>query len=87
MEQQPTLPGLFVKISVAHTITYMFMGIIAYTMLDYRAVFSRPELVCWFRPIDSPIVRAGLLFQPIRGLIYALAFYPLRQILFGRKPT
>lgn len=28
---------------------------------------------------------AGVLFQPIRGLIFALAFYPLREPLFGRK--
>jgi hypothetical protein len=26
---------------------------------------------------------AGPLFQPIRGLLFALAFYPLREILFG----
>ena len=85
MDKPLTLPGLFAKITVAHMITYMFMGIIAYTTLDYRAVFSSPTMACWMRPIDSPIVRAGVLFQPIRGLIYALAFYPLREILFGRK--
>ncbi len=31
------------------------------------------------------IVMAGPLFAPIRGLIFALAFYPLRETLFGRK--
>ena len=28
---------------------------------------------------------AGPLFQPIRGLLFAIAFYPLRTVLFGRK--
>ncbi len=28
---------------------------------------------------------AGPLFQPLRGLIFALVFYPLRELLFGRK--
>jgi hypothetical protein len=31
------------------------------------------------------MVVAGPLFQPVRGLLFALAFYPLREILFGRK--
>ncbi len=37
------------------------------------------------RPFTSPWVMAGPLFQPIRGLIFALVFYPLRASLFGRK--
>jgi hypothetical protein len=28
---------------------------------------------------------AGPLFQPIRGVLFALAFYPLRSILFGTR--
>jgi hypothetical protein len=31
------------------------------------------------------MVKAGVLFQPIRGLIFALVFYPLAEILFGRR--
>ena len=30
-------------------------------------------------------VMAGPLFQPIRGVIFALAFYPLRSVLFAEK--
>jgi hypothetical protein len=37
------------------------------------------------RQTDEPIVMAGPLFQPIRGLLFAVAFYPLRSVLFGRK--
>jgi hypothetical protein len=28
---------------------------------------------------------AGPLFQPVRGVIFALAFYPLRTVLFARR--
>jgi hypothetical protein len=31
------------------------------------------------------MVMAGPLFQPLRGIIFALAFFPLREILFGKK--
>lgn len=37
------------------------------------------------RPTSDPWVAAGPLFQPLRGVLFALAFYPLREILFGRK--
>jgi hypothetical protein len=34
---------------------------------------------------DDPWVMAGPLLQPVRGLLFALAFYPLRRVLFDRK--
>jgi len=30
-------------------------------------------------------VLAGPLFQPLRGVLFALVFYPFRETLFGRK--
>lgn len=37
------------------------------------------------RPITDAWVMAGPMLQPIRGLIFALVFYPLRDCLFGRR--
>jgi hypothetical protein len=36
------------------------------------------------RQTDNPVVALGPAFQPIRGLIFGLAFYPLREVLFRR---
>jgi len=82
---RPTFPELFAKTAVAHTITYMFMGIIASTAMNYKEAFARPEISCYMRQITDRWVMAGPLFQPIRGLIFALAFYPIRTALFARK--
>lgn len=82
---QPGFLALAAKTIVVHTITYFFMGILASTFLNYAERFARPEMACWMRQLDDPLIMAGPLFQPIRGLIFALAFYPLREILFGRK--
>jgi hypothetical protein len=76
---------LILKTMVAHTITYFFMGILAATLLNYVERFARPEMACWMRPITDPMVMAGPLFQPIRGLIFALVFYPLRDVLFETR--
>jgi hypothetical protein len=76
---------LTLKAIIVHTLTYMFMGILAYNFLHYDEAFAAPELSCWMRQTSDPLVMAGPLFQPIRGLIFAFAFYPIRQILFGKK--
>ena len=76
---------LALKTIVVHTLTYLFMGILAYNFFNYAEAFTVPELACWMRPTSDPLVMAGPLFQPIRGLIFALVFFPLRDILFGKK--
>lgn len=80
-----TLMGLTVKTAVVHTLTYFVMGILAATFLNYAERFARPELICWMRPVSDPLVMAGVLFQPLRGIIFALAFFPLRQQLFAKR--
>ncbi len=86
MEQaQPRFWNLAAKTAVAHSITYFFMGALAAPMLDYAAAFARPEMACWMRQFSDPWIMAGPLFQPIRGLIFALVFFPLRATLFGTK--
>ncbi len=82
---QPHFLGLASKTIVVHTVTYFFTGILAATFLNYAERFARPEMACWMRPLDHPLIMAGPLLQPIRGLIFALAFFPLREILFGKK--
>ncbi len=37
------------------------------------------------RPTDDPLVMAGPLFQPIRGVLFGVVFYLLREVFFGKK--
>jgi hypothetical protein len=80
-----TLPSLTVKTVVVHTITYFVAGLLAYTLGGYEKTFSEPPLSHLMRPTSDPMVMAGPLFQPIRGVIFALALYPLRSVLFAEK--
>jgi hypothetical protein len=83
--QKINLFGLVIKTSVVHTVTYFIMGFIAFNFLNYTDKFSAPSMSCWMRPTSDILVMIGPMFQPIRGLIFALVFYPLREIFFGRK--
>jgi len=78
-------PVLATMTIVIHTITYVLMGIMAASLLDYAEQFNRPELACWMRPVTDSMVMAGPLFQPVRGVIFALVFFPIREILFVKK--
>jgi hypothetical protein len=80
---QPRFLSLAAKTVVCHTITYMFMGILASHFLNYAESMARPD--SGMRHMDDPLVMAGGLFQPLRGLVFASVFYLLRGCLFGRK--
>jgi hypothetical protein len=77
--------GLTIKTIVVHTVTYMVVGLLAFLFLNYSEGFASPELACWMRQTDDPVVTAGPLIQPIRGIIFGLAFFPIREVLFGKK--
>ncbi|HSL42911.1 MAG TPA: hypothetical protein VK897_05730 [Anaerolineales bacterium] len=84
-DNEITLFGLTLKAIVAHTLTYFLVGLIASTVFDYQADFARPELRDYMRQIGDPIIAFGPALQPIRGIIFALVFFPLRDVLFRRK--
>ena len=84
-DKEPTFWAIALKTIVVHTVTYFVMGLLASTLLDYGGRFEDPTLGLLMRQIDSPWVMAGPLFQPLRGLLFAVVFYLLRQAFFGRK--
>ncbi len=79
------LSVLIVKSSIAHTLTYFFMGILAYKFLNYTESFEAGALQNYMRSTDSPWVAAGPALQWTRGIIFALVCYPLRETFFGKK--
>lgn len=81
----PGFVELALKTIMVHTTTYLFVGAPMFFIFNYSDSFRAPELACWMRPTTDPLVMAGLLFQPIRGLIFALAFFPVREVLFCKK--
>lgn len=76
---------LTLKTIVAHTITYFLVGLVAFTVLNYTELYARPEVAAYMRQTSDPIVALGPALQPIRGVLFAVVFYLLRDSLFGRK--
>jgi hypothetical protein len=73
------------KTVTVHTVTYSLVGLLAFSALDYSRWFAEEPMKAVMRQTDDPWLMAGPLLQPARGLLFALAFYPLRGPLFGGK--
>jgi hypothetical protein len=80
-----TLTSIALKTTVVHTVTYFVIGLIAFSLFDYSARFADPALRFLMRKTNEPLVQAGILFQPIRGILFGLVFYLLRDALFPKK--
>lgn len=78
-----TLPSLIIKTIVVHTVTYFVAGILAMNLMNYGASYGTEGSI--MKPITDPMIMAGPLLQPVRGLIFALAFFPLRKTLFDTR--
>jgi hypothetical protein len=84
-QARPTLLGVILRTVVAHTVTYIIMGLLASTILDYAGFFAGSSLKVMMRQTSDPVVMAGPLFQPIRGVLFGIVFYLLREPFFGKK--
>ena len=84
-DHRPSFATLALKTVIVHTVTYFVCGLFAFYFLDYAHKFAEPGVREVMRQTNEPIVMAGPLFQPIRGLLFAIAFYPIRSVLFGPK--
>ncbi len=80
---QPGFPALAVKTVICHTITYFFMGALAYHFLHYANFFNQPG--SGMRHTTDPLLILGAPLQIVRGVLFASVFYLFRETLFGRK--
>lgn len=76
--------SIVVRATIIHTITYFVVGLLSFLFLDYSARFADPTVAVGLRPTDHPLVTAGPLFQILRGFLFGIAFYALRDVFFAK---
>ena len=82
---RPSLGEVVIKTTVTHTVTYFLLGLAAFWTFDYAGKFAEPGVRSLMRQTDEPLVMAGPLLQPIRGLLFGVVFYLLRGPVFGAR--
>ena len=80
-----SFPRFLARVTSCHVVTYFVAGMLAYTLLDYGALFQSAGFSCLMRPVSSRWVAAGPALQVFRGLIFALALYPFRSVFLADR--
>jgi cbb3-type cytochrome oxidase subunit 3 len=82
---QPTGREVVIKTAVTHTVTYFIVGFAAFLVFDYHHLYANTTLALFMRQTTERLVMAGPLFQPIRGVLFGIVFFSLRDAFFGQK--
>jgi len=77
--------SIAIKTTLVHTVTYFLIGFLSFLLLDYSAKYADPAVAIALRQTDHPLVTAGPLFQVLRGFLFGIAFYALRDVIFPKR--
>jgi hypothetical protein len=77
--------SIAIKTILVHTVTYFLIGLLSFLFLDYSARYADPAVAVALRQTDHPLVTAGPLFQVLRGFLFGIAFYALRDVIFPKR--
>jgi hypothetical protein len=83
--KQPTLASITWKTAVVHTVTYFLVGFLSFTFFDYSAKYADPIVANFMRQTDHPLIAIGPALQVIRGFLFGIVFYALRDSIFPNK--
>lgn len=83
--KQPSFATTLFKTASVHIVTYFVIGVLSFVFLDYTAKYSDPTVARFVRQTDHPLVMAGPFFQILRGLLFGIVFYLLRESIFPHK--
>lgn len=73
-----------IKTVIVQTVSYFIVGVLAFLTLDYSTRYAASAVAAFARSTNDPLVMAGPLFQVIRGLLFGILFYLLREPFFRR---
>ena len=72
------------KTTLVHTGTYFIVGLLSFLLLDYSTNYADPVVSASLRQTNHAMVTAGPLFQILRGFLFGIVFYVLRDIFFSK---
>lgn len=82
--KQLSFSTITLKTSIIHTVTYFLVGLISFAFLDYTAKYADPVVANFMRQTDHPLVAFGPGLQLVRGFLFGIVFYALREVVFPR---
>jgi len=80
--RQKSFTTITLKTAAIHTVTYFLVGVFFYLFFDYTTKYADLAVANFVRQTDHPLVATGPFFQILRGLLFGIAFYALRESIF-----
>jgi len=77
--------SIAIKTTLVHMVTYFLIGLLSFLFLDYSARYADPAVAVALRQTDHPLVTAGPLIQVLRGYLFGIAFFALRDVIFPKQ--
>jgi len=72
------------RVSTCHILSYFILGITFSTLLNYEDAYTNTILSTFMRPFSSPWVAAGPSLQIVRGILFALVLWPIKDVFLKR---
>ncbi len=85
LKKHSVFKGYLKRFTLTHVVTYLVCGLIFMNLMSYEKEFMQNQYFAHFRSLDSPIVRAAILFQLFRGGLFAVILYPFRDKIIQSK--
>jgi hypothetical protein len=73
-----------IKVILVHFLTYFFFGMVMSNLLNYERLFQQEIIRDFMLPLNSRTI-LGFLLQPVRGLLFAVALWPIRETILEKK--
>lgn len=84
-DQKSDFWGYLKRFTLTHVLTYLACGLIFMNLMSYSQEFVNNESFAHFRPLDSWVVRAAVIFQFLRGALFAVILYPFRKTISEQR--
>ncbi|HET7010940.1 MAG TPA: hypothetical protein VFI11_09215 [Anaerolineales bacterium] len=73
-----------IKVILVHLVTYLVFGLVMSNLLNYEELFQQEVIRDFMHPLGSRSL-LGVLFQPVRGLLFAVAVWPIRSAILETR--
>jgi hypothetical protein len=83
--KESSFSSIVTKTTIVHTVTYFVIGFLSFTFLNYTAKYADPVVASFMRQTDDLLVAIGPALQVIRGFLFGIVFYVLRDVIFSEK--
>lgn len=77
--------SIVTKTAIVHTVTYFLVGLVSFLGLDYASKYADPVVSQLMRQTTHPLIAAGPAFQLLRGFLFGIVFFALRDVVFTSK--